>query len=207
MATKQSHSDVRDKYKNMLLSVQYGMSPVTLADRIGVSTFEAHEMLGQHHELFAQYWTWSDDYVAHALQTGVVQTVFGWTHHVGIIGAVNERSLRNWPVQATGADILRIACILAKRHGIKLLAPVHDAVLIEAPDDRIEADVALIQEIMRRASRIVLNATVEGTHELRTEANIVRYPAHYSDKRGDAIWDHVIGLLAKQEQQGSGGPK
>ena len=29
--------------------------------------------------------------------------------------------LRNWPVQATGADILRIACILATRHGIKLI--------------------------------------------------------------------------------------
>jgi DNA polymerase-1 len=151
--------------------------------------------------LFAQYWAWSDDYVAHALQTGVVQTVFGWTHHIGIIGAVNERSLRNWPVQATGADILRIACILATRHGIKLLAPVHDAVLIEAPVDRIEADVVLMQEIMRRASRIVLNATVEGTHELRTDANIVRYPARYTDKRGDAIWDHVLELLAKHEQQ------
>ena len=48
---------------------------------------------------------------------------------------------------------------MAARHGIKLLAPVHDAVLIEAPIERIEADVALMQEIMRRASRIVLNAT------------------------------------------------
>ena len=200
-ATKQSHNDVRDKYKNMLLSVQYGMSALTLAGRIGVSTFEAHEMLNQHRELFAQYWAWSDDYVAHALQTGVVQTVFGWTYRIGIVGAVNERSLRNWPVQAAGADILRIACILATRHGIKLLAPVHDAVLIEAPVDRIEADVVLMQEIMRRASRIVLNATAEGTHELRTDANIIRYPARYTDKRGDAIWNHVIDLLAKQEQQ------
>ena len=200
-ATKQSHSDVRDKYKNMLLSVQYGMSAPTLAGRIGVSIFEAQEMLDQHRELFAQYWAWSDDYVAHALQTGVVRTAFGWTHHIGIIGAVNERSLRNWPVQATGADILRIACILATRHGIRLLAPVHDAVLIEAPVDRIEADVVLMQEIMRRASRIVLNATAEGTHELRTDANIIRYPARYTDKRGDAIWDHVIDLLVKREQQ------
>ena len=130
-----------------------------------------------------------------------MQTAFGWTYRIGIVGAVNERSLRNWPVQSTGADILRIACILATRHGIKLLAPVHDAVLIEAPVDRIEADVVLMQEIMRRASRIVLNATVEGTHELRTDANIIRYPARYTDKRGDAIWDHVLDLLAKREQQ------
>ena len=153
--------------------------------RLGVSTFEAHEMLSQHRELFAQYWAWSDDWVQHALQTGIMRTAFGWTCRTGIT-ELNERSIRNWPMQATGADILRIACILATRHGIKLLAPVHDAVLIEAPIERIEADVALMREIMRRASRIVLNADPRGTHELRTDCKIVRYPDRYSDKRGAA---------------------
>ena len=184
----------------MLLAVQYGMSAETLAARLGVSTFEAHEMLNQHHELFAQYWRWSDDWVQHALQTGIMRTAFGWTCRTGIT-EFNERSIRNWPVQATGADILRIACILATRHGIRLLAPVHDAVLIEAPIERIEADVALMQEIMRRASRIVLNATAAGTHELRTDAKIVRYPDRYSDKRGAAIWDRVMQLLDERSSQ------
>ena len=156
----------------------------------------SREMLAQHHSQFAQYWSWSDDYIQHAMQTGVVQTAFGWTHHVGIVGATNERSLRNWLIQSTGADILRISCILAARHGIKLLGSVHDAVLIEAPIERIEADVALMQEIMRRASRIVLNATAEGTHELRTDAKIWRYPEHFTDPRGDQIFEHVLELLA-----------
>jgi hypothetical protein len=31
-------------------------------------------------------------------------------------------SMRNWPIQAAGG---RIACIMARRRGIKLLAPVH----------------------------------------------------------------------------------
>ena len=74
---------------------------------------------------------------------------------------------------------------------------MHDAVLIEAPIDRIEADVALMQEIMRRASRIVLNANLAGTHELRTDAKIIRYPERYSDPRGGAIWTRVLGLLAE----------
>jgi DNA polymerase family A len=94
-ATKQSHSEVRDKYKTMLLATQYGMSTQTLAVRLGVSTFEAYEMLNQHRELFAQYWAWSDDWVAHAMQTGVMRTAFGWTYHIGIVGQINERSLRN----------------------------------------------------------------------------------------------------------------
>jgi hypothetical protein len=41
-----------------------------------------------------------------------------------------------------------------------------------------------MQEIMRRASRIVLNTTAAGTHELRTDAKIIRYPKRYSDPRG-----------------------
>ena len=73
--------------------------------------------------------------------------------------------------------------------------------LIEAPIDRIEADVALMQEIMRRASRIVLNATADGTHELRTDAKIIRFPDRYTDKRGDEIWDRVTELLDRHRQR------
>ena len=175
-ATTTSHEAERDAYKIMLLSTQYGLSALTLAARLRIPDYEAHEMLAQHRSQFSRYWAWSDDYVQAAMQTGVVRTVFGWTYHVGLVGQTNVRSLRNWPIQACGSDVLRIACILAARHGIKLLAPVHDAVLIEAPIERIEADVKLMREIMRRASRIVLNAAIDGPYELRTDAKIIKYP-------------------------------
>jgi DNA polymerase-1 len=200
-ATRKTHEELRDKYKTMMLSVQYGIGTSTLATRLQAPHHEAHEMLAQHRSLFGQYWSWSDDYIQHALQTGVVRTAFGWTYRIGVVGDINDRSLRNWPIQSAGADILRIACILGARRGIRLLAPVHDAVLIEAPIDRIEADVALMQECMRRASRIVLNATADGTHELRTDVKVVRYPDRYSDKRGAAMWARVIGLLETQALQ------
>ena len=74
---------------------------------------------------------------------------------------------------------------------IELLTPVHDAVLIGAPLERIEADTALMREIMRRASRIVFNADPDGPHELRTDATIVLYPNRYSDKRGSEIWQRA----------------
>lgn len=195
-ASKETHAEVRDKYKNMLLASQYGMSAQTLAARLGISSFEAQHMLSQHRELFAQYWQWSDDWVNTALQTGIMRTAFGWTCASGIL-EFNERSIRNWPVQATGADILRIACILAIRHSIKLLAPVHDAVLIEAPIERIEVDVVRMREIMRRASRIVLNADTTGTHELRTDPKIVRHPDRFKDPRGEKIWSDIMDLLGK----------
>jgi hypothetical protein len=51
-ATKDSHEAVREKYKVMLLAVQYGMSESTLAALLGVPLMEAREMLAQHRQLF-----------------------------------------------------------------------------------------------------------------------------------------------------------
>ena len=84
-----------------------------------------------------------------------MRTRMGWTCATGIT-EFNARSIGNWPVQATGADILRMACIEGHRRGLQLCGSVHDAVLIESSLERIDADVALMREIMRRASRVVL---------------------------------------------------
>jgi DNA polymerase I-like protein with 3'-5' exonuclease and polymerase domains len=171
------------------------MQTESLAQRLGLSTFMASEMLGQHRGLLNQYWQWVEDWTARALDTGVMSTAFGWTCRTGIT-EFNARSIGNWPVQSTGADILRLSCVWGHRRGIQLCGTVHDAVVIEAPIDRIDADVALMQEIMRRASRAVL-----GGHELRTTATIVRYPGRYSDSRGEKIWQDVLALLAQYRQQ------
>jgi DNA polymerase I len=199
-ATKETHSEERDLYKVMLLATQYGMAAETLAARLGISTFAAREMLEQHFGLCTQYWRWSDDWVAHSLDTGVMRTPFGWTCCTGIT-EFNERSIRNWPIQSVGADILRIACIMAVRHGIELCAPVHDAVLIEAPIERIETDVKRMLEIMRRASRIVLNGKPDGPYELRADKTIVCYPDRYRDKRGEEVWTTVLDLLEQYREQ------
>jgi hypothetical protein len=73
--------------------------------------------------------------------------------------------------------------------------------LIEAPIDHIETAVAHTREIMRRASRIVLNADPAGSHELRTDYSIVRHPDRYTDQRGSAIWQQVLQLLADHQPQ------
>jgi DNA polymerase I len=199
-ATKKTHGELRDRYKTGLLAIQYGAQDATLATRLGISDFEAHELRVQHRELCSVYWHWSDDWLATALDTGIMRTCFGWQCVTGVT-EFNERSIRNWPIQSTCAEILRIACILAHRRGIRLCAPVHDAVLIEAPIDEIESDVAVMREIMRRASPIVFNDKADGPYELRTDAVIVRYPDRYMDKRGVQIWEQMTELLAHYRQQ------
>ena len=75
--------------------------------------------------------------------------------------------------------------------GIRVCAPVHDAVLIEAPLEELEARVQQAQDLMSESSRQVL-----GGFALTTDADIYRYPERYRDEeRGGAFWDKVMGLL------------
>ena len=93
-------------------------------------------------------------------------------------------------MQANGAEMLRLACCLGIERGIEVCAPIHDAVLICAPLDRLETDVERMRQCMTEASQIVLNG-----FEVRTEAKLVRHPDHYSDPRGERMWQEILSLL------------
>jgi DNA polymerase-1 len=101
-----------------------------------------------------------------------------------------SRSVRNFPLQANGAEILRLACCRLTERGLRVCAPVHDALLIEAPIGDIEQAVAVCEQGMSEASELVLDG-----FRLRCEAKIVRHPDRYVDERGCDLWRHVFGLL------------
>src|SRR5215203_5498184 len=175
------------------LSGDERMMAETLAGRLGISTIESRALLQKHRETYPQFCRWSQNSVDTAMSGTPLNTVFGWRYTVGPHlrrAQANPRTVRNFPMQANGAEMLRIACCLATERGVRVCAPVHDAILIEAPADQIEAEVVRMGGYMAAASRIVLAG-----FELRTDAEIIRYPDRYSDARGQAIWDRVMKLL------------
>jgi hypothetical protein len=96
-------------------------------------------------------------------------------------------------MQANGSEMLRLACCLATERGIEVCAPIHDAVLICAPLERLEADIAAMRAAMAEASRIVLDG-----FELRSDAMAFRYPDRFQDQRGVVMWNRVIGLIQRR---------
>jgi DNA polymerase I len=190
--TRKTHGGVRELYKQCVLGVSYGMETFGLALRIDQPLIVACDLLRAHHETFRVFWRWSDAVVDHAKLTGELHTVFGWVLH-GCCGA-NPRSLRNFPMQAHGAEMLRLACCLATERGIEVCAPVHDALLVTATIEEVEAAVAVTRKAMAEASRIVLDG-----FEIRTEAQIWRYPERFSDSRGTRMWNVVTQLVEEAE--------
>jgi DNA polymerase-1 len=116
-------------------------------------------------------------------------TVFGWTRRYH--EEPHTSVLRNFPMQANGAEMLRLAICLAIAMGIEVCAPIHDAVLIHAPLDRLEADIARMRACMAEASHVVLDG-----FELQTEYDLILAEKPYSkDDASREMFETMVGLL------------
>jgi DNA polymerase-1 len=193
-ATKASHGHTRELFKVCALAVLYGMEAHGLALKIDQPDIVARDLLRAHHEVFRQFWKWSDAVVDHAKLTGSLHTVFGWTLH-GCCGA-NPRMLRNFEMQANGAEMLRLACCLSTERGVEVCGPVHDALVVAASLDEIDHAVAAARAAMAEASRVVLAG-----FEVRTDGKIIRYPDRFTDPRGTRMWNVVMQLIAEAKAE------
>ena len=191
-ATKDTHKGIRNRCKSVVLGTNYGMSAYGVAQAAKIHELEAKALLQKHRETYRKFWIWAENNKDRGLLGLKLETCFGWPIRV-TSGDVKANTFLNWPMQAHGAEMMRLACILAVERGIKLCAPIHDALLIEAPLDQIDSEVVRLKECMAEASEAVLG---DGK-VCRADADIVRYPDRYMDEHGQEMWDQIMGLLAQ----------
>jgi len=104
--------------------------------------------------------------------------------------------LMNFPMQANGAEMMRLAAIAATEEGIEVCAPVHDAFLIAAPLDVLDEHVSRMRELMTKASLVVT-----GNVPIRTDAKIIRFPDRFVDEEGVDMWNLVVQMAGIPEAQ------
>jgi DNA polymerase I len=190
--TKQTHPAVRERYKVISLAVLYGMGLTALAHRLDVPKAYAEEILQHHKRLYRRFWAWQLEHLQFVLARRWTTSTFGWTYYQE--GQPRLSSLANFPMQANGADMLRAACFLGVERGVRTIAPVHDAVLIECPPKELDTAIGTMQRAMTQAGEIVL-----GGYQVRTDYRIVLYPQRYRDPRGELMWNTTQRLLRSVE--------
>jgi DNA polymerase I-like protein with 3'-5' exonuclease and polymerase domains len=186
--TGRSHPKERAICKQIVLGTQYGMGARTLAEKIDRTESHARELLRLHRRTYPKYWAWSDAIVRYAMIYGDLPTSFGWRLHVR--PDTGPTTLRNFPMQSNGADMLRLACCLATGRGVTINATVHDAALIEASDGEIGEAVATMQAAMDEASSLVLDGPT-----LRTAVKVVTWPGRLLDDADRPTWDRMMSQL------------
>jgi hypothetical protein len=191
-ATPESHKFIRTMFKSVVLGIMYGLAAKGLAIKTGVSLFEAAEILARLRAQFHRFEEYARSSLDHAGLNMEIGTPFGW--YMQCPPGIKPRTVRNFPIQSTGAEILHVACILAERRGIEIIAPVHDALMAETSLDRAKEVSATLDQVMGDAAAIVLRG-----HRLPTDVKIIRPGEHYYDDRGEKMWKTVNRLLRKLE--------
>jgi DNA polymerase-1 len=194
-ATKETHRLEHEKFKAVVLGVNYGRTKHGLSRRLGLPVEECAKLLKGYWKTFSTYAEWRKTVRTLMFGYGRLWVWDGWQCLLG--DKPNVRSVLNWPVQSTGAALLRLAIVLAARKGVRIIAPVHDAIMIEARDEDIEKHVRLATEAMDEACRVVLGDVI------RTECQIIRPGGRYYDKKGEKLWHDICEFMDWDSSDGA----
>lgn len=187
---------VRDMFKTVVLGILYGLAAPSLAYRANISIYHAAEILAR---LRSRFWKF-ERYVGNVLDYAGLRlelsTDFGWT--VKCPPGTNPRTIRNWTIQAAGAEIMHNFSLLGERRGAGIVAPIHDAAIAVVPADAAEDGAALLDRCMRDGS-----ATVLGGYELPTDAPVIlREGERFPVKNAAAdTWKLICDLISKVESK------
>ena len=125
------------------------------------------------------------------------QTCFGWTFYIpgrrsrwANDGGVNPRTIQDFPAQANGAEIMRLAVIWGVEAGLPIGGIVHDAIVLCSPKEQADEEIAKCQYYMEMAGKAVLDG-----FRLFSEVKRYPHPQRVLESRGQRTWDIVQSTL------------
>jgi hypothetical protein len=196
-ATKLTHPTLRERCKVICLGINYGMQAWGLAERLGISEEVAGDLLRRHRQAFPKYWRWIEGMIAHAKAHKMIVTPFGWPMYVQ--RGINPRTLQNWPQQALGGDLLRLATMGLVHEGVRIATLVHDAILIEGASRDVAGLVKHAKDVMARASEKICGMPLRVDSGDDKKPQVFCYPARFRDKREGDMYDRAMRVLSEVE--------
>jgi DNA polymerase I len=113
--TKATNPKARAIGKIMQLALMYGIGARSFGLKAGKSQSFARGLLEETRQALAQFFCWSDGIVARAMLGWPLTTPLGWTlrFREGTTAPAPDRTARNFLMQGTAADMMRLAMIRA----------------------------------------------------------------------------------------------
>jgi DNA polymerase-1 len=158
VAEKDVTADQRRAMKTINFGVLYGMSAFRLSNELSISTAQAKDFIDAYFGRYPKIQEYLDRTLEEARTTGKVTTLFGRVRYIPEIHNRSftvrgnaERMATNAPIQGTAADILKLAMIaLEDRLGddAAMLLTVHDEIVIETAENRVEKVAGIVKETM-----------------------------------------------------------
>ncbi|WP_342068401.1 DNA polymerase I [Wolbachia endosymbiont (group B) of Melanargia galathea] len=161
---------LRRKAKTINFGIIYGISPFGLAKRLGITFQEAAEYINYYFSCYPEIKVYMEKAVSIARNHGYVETLFGRrcfvrdiNNKIPYLRQFAERAAINAPLQGTAADIIKRAMIrlFDQLKSGKIILQVHDELLVEVEESRVQETAKLMKDIMENAVEISIPLEVE----------------------------------------------
>ncbi|MDR1612919.1 MAG: hypothetical protein LBT97_09065 [Planctomycetota bacterium] len=152
---------LRTAAKSVVFGILYGRGAAAICqavkrEGVACAAAEARKWIDGYRETFPRAWYYLDECKRRARETGLLTNPYGRIRRFAPSDdpaaiAAQEREARNFPIQSTVADSLSLAlCRLVRERdrrgmGTRLVLPIHDAILLWAPYEEIQAACRLLR--------------------------------------------------------------
>jgi DNA polymerase-1 len=162
-------SDQRRIAKAVNFGLAYGQGAYGLAQATGLSNADAQKFMDAYFARFARVRQYIEETRRKATTVGYVETVMGRRRYFPILQSKErdartqiarraaERECINMPVQGSAADIMKVAMLRvqsslkSRMSRVKMTLQVHDELVLEVPEDKVNQAQALVREAMEGA--------------------------------------------------------
>jgi DNA polymerase-1 len=166
-------SAMRNQVKQFSYGIAYGMSTYGVSQRLGVEIDEAASFVAAYYAQFPKLKEFLAAQVDKAKVDGFTTTMFGRRRYLPELLSANfrlralgERMALNAPIQGSAADIMKKAMIgvdeaLRKEPVAKMLLTVHDELVFEVPEEKLDQARTLIEKEMIGAADLRCGLAVD----------------------------------------------
>jgi DNA polymerase-1 len=166
--------EMRSRAKTINFGIIYGMGAQRLARSIHLSVKEATAFIEQYFQVFAGVKAWLDKTREEAQEHGFVSTIIGRRREFTNLAEADGRQFAgamnaavNTPLQGSAADLIKIAMVKMQAAladdlaDVAMVLQVHDELIFEVPEARVEATTARAREIMEGALELDVPLVVD----------------------------------------------
>lgn len=176
LPTEMITKDMRRVAKAVNFGIVYGMSDWGLSEELHISPLEAKQFIDRYYEAYPEIRVFLDDVIEKTKENGYTKTLFNRRRYIPEILSSNhmlrefgKRTAMNAPIQGTAADVIKLAMVLVDKEFVrlglksKIVAQVHDELIVDCVSDEIETVKSLLKEIMEKAVKlnVLLEVSVE----------------------------------------------
>jgi len=167
---------MRREAKAVNFGILYGQGPHGLAQGAGIPFMQAKKFIDKYFEVYQGIKKMMNQFIAQAEKDGESVTMFGRRRPLPEINSemvnikkMSERMAINTPIQGAAADLIKLAMIKVdeaigdKSREIQMLLQVHDELIFEVDEKKVDDYARIIKNIMENAHQFSVPIIVEAS--------------------------------------------